>query len=1126
MEKFDRRDLRFVLLVLLAIAAGTAITAALFRRAFPEASIEFRVNRGQARRIAERLLAERGRSVAGHRFAARFSADDEPKVYLERELGLEEAGRFYGTDAKVWRWDMRWFRSGVKEEEQASVTPRGDLVSFQTVLREDAPGARLSREAARAIASRFLDARGLPGASRHEIEATPASRPGRTDWTFVDEKNGLRMAEATVRYSTTVAGDRVTGFSEFVHVPEAWKRDYKSLRSKNEAAGTVATFGLFVTMVALLGVLITKILRKDVPWKVVAAFGGIAFALTLLSDLNSLPLALYDYETKDPIASFLTSRVVFALLTALASGAMIAIVVAGSEPIYRERFPQHLSLSRMFSGRGIQTKKFFNGVLLGYALTAFFFAYQAVFYVVAARFGAWAPADIPYSDMLNTAFPWATVLLIGFLPAVSEEGISRMFSISFLDRIGAGRFIAVVLPAVIWGFGHAAYPNQPFYIRGVEVGLAGVLIGLLMLRFGVLPLLVWHFTVDAIYTALLMLRSGNAYYVVSGAVASGILLLPILVSLLLYLRRGGFAAADGLTNGELGFVPAPPPRPAVVEAAPEIRPVPRPLFAAFGAAAVLLAISLFLPGNPVDPLVEDGTGRDRAEALGRSFLRANGVSSEDYRSVSYTGTGFADDEAMKAERPEEDGRIPGYSEGAARYVMRHGGAEALRQLSREKLPLAYWVVRFFQPGVKEEWKVLVDARRARVVAFVNPREERAAAAGAVTPESARRRALSAAGALGYPVADYAVLDVGTRARPARVDTTVVLEAKPRGAGEARPRLTAVFHGGRLAAFYPSLRVPEEFLRQYRKRVTSDWLLLAARIVAFGSLIGIAIVLFIRAVRRPDFRWRSLLAPLILAAASAALALANSAPAALRQYQTEVPLSAFQLAVAMSLLIVWIGLILAAGIGFVLFYAARPGWRRALRQGSLSDAFLRAAIAALGVVGLTHWFSAASIRWPVLFDPDPSLPEALARIIPGADVLWSVATATFALAAFAAVLAAARQDLIRQPLGLALAGLALLLIVMPTSFRTPGEFLAGLVPDLLVALWIGLCAFLLLRDHPAAWIFFGALAYGSRAVLELLSQPAAADRSAGWSALLMIFLALAALLWKRRTRAAPVAPEIA
>src|SRR6185369_10397921 len=126
--------------------------------------------------------------------------------------------------------------------------------------------------------------------------------------------------------------------------------------------------------------------------------------------------------------------------------------------------------------------------------------------------------------------------------------------------------------AYIWGFGHSTYPNQPFFIRGLEVGTAGVLIGFLMLRFGVVPLLVWHFTVDAFYTALVLLRSGNTYYVVSGAVAAGILLLPLAASLVLYARRGGFLPTTGLSNGEVGFA-APPSLGTVVRAPAPVPPV-------------------------------------------------------------------------------------------------------------------------------------------------------------------------------------------------------------------------------------------------------------------------------------------------------------------------------------------------------------------------------------------------------------------------------------------------------------------------------------------------------------------------------------------------------------------------
>ena len=254
MERLDRRDWRFVAVCLLVIAAGAAITSALFRRAFPEASIEFRVNRDGARRLGEKLLAEWGRSVPGARFAGRFDVDETVKVYLERELGLERAGAFYGRDAKIWQWQMRWFRSGVTEEERVTVSPLGDLIGFRSVLKESAPGARLSQAQARAIALRFLASRELPEGSLKAIEARPDVRPQRTDWTFVDERAGIRLADATIRYATTVSGDRLTAFREFVHVPEAWTRDYDRLRARNEAAGQVATAAFFVTVLAMLAV--------------------------------------------------------------------------------------------------------------------------------------------------------------------------------------------------------------------------------------------------------------------------------------------------------------------------------------------------------------------------------------------------------------------------------------------------------------------------------------------------------------------------------------------------------------------------------------------------------------------------------------------------------------------------------------------------------------------------------------------------------------------------------------------------------------------------------------------------------------------------------------------------------
>ena len=83
--------------------------------------------------------------------------------------------------------------------------------------------------------------------------------------------------------------------------------------------------------------------------------------------------------------------------------------------------------------------------------------------------------------------------------------------------------LALLLAGFIWGFGHSGYPQQPFYIRGVEVGIGGVALGMVMLRWGILPTLVWHYSVDAMYSAMLLLRSESLYLNLSGAVSAGVI---------------------------------------------------------------------------------------------------------------------------------------------------------------------------------------------------------------------------------------------------------------------------------------------------------------------------------------------------------------------------------------------------------------------------------------------------------------------------------------------------------------------------------------------------------------------------------------------------------------------------
>src|SRR5579864_8175588 len=96
-ERFQGSDYRFIAVCLALLACTVWYSAGNFYRAFPEASIDFRVNRDDGLALADRFLSGQGYRTEGYRKASSFSFDDDAKTFLEREVGLEQANRLMGT---------------------------------------------------------------------------------------------------------------------------------------------------------------------------------------------------------------------------------------------------------------------------------------------------------------------------------------------------------------------------------------------------------------------------------------------------------------------------------------------------------------------------------------------------------------------------------------------------------------------------------------------------------------------------------------------------------------------------------------------------------------------------------------------------------------------------------------------------------------------------------------------------------------------------------------------------------------------------------------------------------------------------------------------------------------------
>src|SRR5207253_6746293 len=169
-------------------------------------------------------------------------------------------------------------------------------------------------------------------------------------------------------------------------------------------------------------------------------------------------------------------------------------------------------------------------------------------YVVATGLGAWAPQEVNYQESVNTLFPWISAAAIGLLAATNEEFTFRLFAVPFFEKFTMSRWLAVIVPAFLWSFLHSNYPQEPPYIRGIEIGLIGIVAGIVMLQWGILATLIWHYTVDASLVGLFLLRSNNLYFKASGVIVAAAAFAPLLFAGVSCLVRGGFEADEALRN--------------------------------------------------------------------------------------------------------------------------------------------------------------------------------------------------------------------------------------------------------------------------------------------------------------------------------------------------------------------------------------------------------------------------------------------------------------------------------------------------------------------------------------------------------------------------------------------------
>jgi len=736
-----------------------------------------------------------------------------------------------------------------------------------------------------------------------------------------------------------------------------------------------------------------------------------------------------------------------------------------------------------------------------------------------------------YTNSVSTVFPWIEGVAIGLLASTNEEFTFRMFAIPFVERITGSRWLAVILPAFCWSFLHANYPQEPPYIRGIEIGIMGMATGLVMLRWGILATLIWHYTFDAAQVGLLLIRSNSLYFKISGVVVGAAVLAPLGFACISYLARGRFEEDEDLLNRS-----APQPQLTAAESSAAAAEAPARRYEALappmlGLLAVCLLVGGALAWRLKPPSVGDylklSLNARTARTRGDEAMRTRGLDPRSY----YNATVL------------RDTTDPLVNE----YLRERIGIEKLNDIYATRVPGALWRVRYFRDSQPEEFAVILKPD-GTLHSMRHTLAEETAGASLTKEEAIARAEKFLREEKKIDLSGWSLVESNSDKRPHRIDHALTWEEKaPLDSNDAAAAATgshahARFEiqvlGDEVANYRTFIKIPDDWRRTQEEATLARTLFSYSIPILLVSVLGLSmLILYFRDMKSEAARaipWKGILLWSLwgLVGFLVVFAAGNRIPAFLDAYRTFVPLKVTFGGLAVGILIggpFYLGAItLLFGMAF---YYARREFGEAAMPGLLGmpAAYYRDALwiglgGTAALIGLERLLGTLAAYWPTNHRGiDALFGQDFDAYLPGVSILGAAVLHglfyTGIVASISAFVAAQLRPVWMRILLLLAAALALAGGSWGSGADLAKQFLARLI--LLVVLVVGVKYIMRFNVLGCFLVVAGTSLLGGAA--ELLEQPDSFYRTNGYAVLLALALLLLWPLAAWRLRG-PTGPE--
>jgi len=817
------------------------------KQVFPSASIDMKLSQEQAYEQSKQFATKLGYDLKNTKHVTTFTVDDDAKTVLEFKLGISEANKVMRDKAPVWLWRTRFCKELSKDEMLIGWTTQGKLAYLIHNFENDKKLPTVSQDAALALAQKFVsDTAGWDLKDYELFERKSEAKPHRTDHDFVWRKPGY--TESEFRIEAKVAGNQVSDCRFWLAPTNVWDREYQSIRQWNGLLGMVASLFIFLFIACAIGAFIYGLSRHSIRWRLVLIAGGVVAVLVFLDCLNNFNYSLDSYDTNISYSQFLIRTALEYLWSSLGAFIAAVLIAGGAEVVYRHTRPTQIALQHLFTPTAMARNDYSRRTIMGYLIVGGMMFWTISYYKIGEKFGYFCPLGVDDYKVLGSFCSAITGLLIGVSAAGLEELSCRVVGLGLLQRLTKSFWLANFLQAIIWGFAHSTYPQQPCFARGVELTVVGLAFGYIVKNYGVLPCLVAHYLYDAFLTVQPVLASHDPILIVP----SLLILVPFVVAV--WFSRV-WASKKNLAVNTVDLTNAHEDTQAIVAMHKHAEEEAVPPYSAMSSSkrkklVVVLIASLLVTVLPTpDQIGKENqltTTAARAIELGRKYLTDEKIDPAGYRSAAQVETN---------PNGSRDGLL------TWQYIYERLGLEKTKAVHDLATSGIFWWLRYYKPLEPKGYSVYVAGTgRKRVIQFYDIDE---AAGAKLDDKSARELVESYIRSTRPEILPIILNNTSRTVQAKRIDYEFEFLLPKLAAGDTPAILKAETKGDKLSDLSIDWEVPDSWLLPRKQQRWYQNVTNALRLAAGVVVLVIVLWWSIHLLRTTRVPWRlSIVAGLI------------------------------------------------------------------------------------------------------------------------------------------------------------------------------------------------------------------------------------------------------------------------